>query len=64
MIISLMLLLSNTNLLASAVVAPSAGRRQGASGYVISKGPAATLSGFAATAVEAATGPDEWPIAL
>jgi hypothetical protein len=61
MMISLMLLLSNSNLLANAIVAPDGG--QAASGYVISNGQP-TETRFVPANVEVARSPDEWPIAL
>jgi hypothetical protein len=62
MIISLMLLYSNANLLANNLVATSAGRLQGASGFVVSDENRAEPDALAA--LEIAQSPDEWPLAL
>jgi len=63
MIISLMLLLSNSNLLANAIVATAPDGGQAASGYVISNGQP-TETRLVPANVKVAHSPDEWPIAL
>jgi hypothetical protein len=62
MIISLMLLYSNANLLANNLVATSAGRLRGASGFVVSEDYRNARENVAG--VEIAQSPDEWPLAL
>jgi hypothetical protein len=64
MIVSLMLLLSNTSLLGSAVLATSSEREDRMSGYVISQGQGANPERLGEPGVEIVRGPDEWPIAL
>ena len=62
MIISLMMLVSNANLLGGAIVATD--RAKGGSGYVVSKGLRAKLNALVHRGIEIVRGPDEWPFAL
>ena len=62
MIISLMLLYSNANLLANNLVAMSAARPGGASGFVVSEEHRVEPDNIAG--VEIDQSPDEWPLAL